>query len=242
MVAELTKLRDQFFALPWRQQLAYAGISNLALVLILTTSLITAAISDISNSGQNELPEVLGAQDTAQVALQLSPQGGAVIPDETPIDPVTYDWKGESAQPKYINIPSISSEGFVEQVGTDSNGKIGVPRNTNLSGWYQESALPGERGLSVIAGHLDGYTRPAIFSRLAELEQGETFSLERGDGQLLNYRVVDSVTVPEPESIYYLFSQKPTVTSQLNLITCGGYFDRADWEYADRTIVMAELI
>lgn len=50
---------------------------------------------------------------------------------------------------------------------------------------------------------------------------------------------VDTVDLDKAASV--LFSQHPTTTNQLNLITCGGTYNREARLYNKRIIVTAEL-
>jgi hypothetical protein len=49
-------------------------------------------------------------------------------------------------------------------------------------------------------------------------------------------------TVDENKATGYLFSQNPKVVKQLNLITCGGDYDKKSHLYSKRVIVSSELV
>lgn len=160
---------------------------------------------------------------------------------EKPI-PHNYKWKGGPYDPKYLKIPTINVAGFIVKVGLTKDKAIDVPPSVNLVGWYSGSASPGSPGVSVIDGHVDGYTVPGIFNRLKDLHANDRFTVELGNGTINTYRVMDNVTVKNASALSVLFSQKPKVASQLNLITCGGIFDTKTETYDQRVIVSAELI
>lgn len=153
-----------------------------------------------------------------------------------------FDWRGRESEPKYIRIPKINVDGYVQKVGVDQNTQIAVPTNIHLAGWFVGSVRPGQKGLSIIDGHYDGRTNPGLFEDLGTLSPEDTFSVELGDGQVLNYKVVTVTTYSVNEAAQHLFSQHSDVSSQLNLITCGGTFDEATEEYAERVIVTAALL
>lgn len=89
---------------------------------------------------------------------------------------------------------------------------------------------------------MSGRSADGLFKNLNTLVENDTFTVERGDGTMLQYKVMQVTTVPEAESAELLFSQNPKIKSQLNLITCGGTFDRASNQYTERTIVTSQLL
>lgn len=162
-------------------------------------------------------------------------------PSEVKPDKKTYQWTGAANEPKFISLPTISTEGFVQKVGVDQHKAIAVPDNIYVAGWFTDYQRPGEPGLSIIDGHVDGHVNVAIFNKLASIKKGEEFFLTLGSGKVLDYKVLDVVTVKESDAVNPLFSQDPTVKSQLNLITCGGKFDAKKVSYDSRVIVSAAV-
>lgn len=154
----------------------------------------------------------------------------------------TYKWPGKPDEPKYISLPTISTEGFVENVGLAKNQEIQVPSNIHTVGWFNQSAKPGQPGISVIDGHVDGTTKPGIFRRLSELKPGDQFTVRLGDESTKTYRVLNIETVDTAAALSVLFSQAPDVTSQLNLITCSGTFNKQSKTYDKRVIVSATFV
>jgi hypothetical protein len=63
-----------------------------------------------------------------------------------------------------------------------------------------------------------------------------------GDGTKYQYKVISNDTVDEDKATAYLFSQSPKVKKQLNLITCGGDYDKKNHLYSKRVIVGTEQI
>jgi LPXTG-site transpeptidase (sortase) family protein len=160
---------------------------------------------------------------------------------EKPVTKDTYVSKALPDEPKHLDLPSIGAAGFIEKVGVLSNGQIQAPGNIDTAGWYKTAGTPGQPGLSILDGHVDGPTRHGIFYNLHKLRTGDEFSLEKGDGMMLRYKVMSVNQYPADESVNYLFSQDPSVNSQLNLITCGGNFDKQSETYKQRIIVTASL-
>jgi LPXTG-site transpeptidase (sortase) family protein len=162
-------------------------------------------------------------------------------PDESKQNADSYDWKGISEEPKSIRIPKIGVTAYVQKAGIDQHRKVAVPTNIHLTGWFNEGVRPGEPGLSIISGHVSGPNNDGVFKNLKKLNMGDRFEVERGDGLLLEYKVVDKVEVEESRAANYLFSQNLDIKSQLNLITCGG-FDENRRKYLNRVILVSELL
>jgi len=162
-------------------------------------------------------------------------------PDETRPDN-GYKWRGRAGDPKYIRLPSIQTEGFIQNVGVDQNKQVAVPNNIHLAGWFVDSVRPGQTGLSIVDGHVDGRAETGIFKRLADLKENDEYAVEMGDGSLKRYRVKKVVAIDTKDAANVLFSQDPKVKSQLNLITCGGNFDQQSQQYDKRIIVVSELV
>jgi LPXTG-site transpeptidase (sortase) family protein len=162
-------------------------------------------------------------------------------PDETK-PAKNYEWKGTLDDPKYINLPTITAGGFIQTVGVDQNKQVAVPSNIHMAGWFRDSVKPGQKGLSIIDGHLDGKDADGIFIHLQKMKQDDTFTIEFGDGSTKQFKVTSITTVDTKDAANVLFSQNPKATSQLNLITCGGTFDRSSRLYDKRVIVSSELV
>jgi LPXTG-site transpeptidase (sortase) family protein len=198
--------------------------------LVLIAAVVTVSILTLSRSGAKS-----GSGAGKVITYSTS------TPNESKQEADNYAWQGTAKEPKKITIPKISVNAFVQPMGVDQNKQVAVPTNVHLAGWFSRSVQPGERGLAIIDGHVTGRTAEGVFKNLDKLQPGDTFKVERGDGKVLSYKVVRTVTVPEPESANTLFSQDPKVTSQLNLITCSK-FDRASNHYENRVIVSAVLV
>lgn len=159
------------------------------------------------------------------------------------VDPVKagYIWQGSAEDPKKLVISKIRVDSYVQNVGIDNN-QIVAPSNIYIAGWYVNSARPGKKGLSIIDGHLNGFKHDGIFINLDKLRPGDELSIEMGNGSKYNYKVIGNDTVDEKKASAYLFNQSPKVIKQLNLITCGGNYDKNNRYYDKRVIVSAEQI
>ncbi|MGD6831028.1 class F sortase [Sutcliffiella halmapala] len=143
-------------------------------------------------------------------------------------------------EPHRIDISSIGVDAIVEQVGVIENGQMGVPESFETVGWYNQGHMPGERGNTVISGHVDSRNGPAVFFELKNLDTRDEIQVFNKEEESLTY-VVDRIeTYGEGEApVDAIFDY--SCQSNLNLITCTGTFDRSVREYSDRLVVYSSL-
>ena len=153
-----------------------------------------------------------------------------------------YKWVGADEDPKYITLPTISAEGYVQKAGVDQHNQIAVPNNIYMAAWFNKSAQPSKPGLSIIDGHVNGRVNDGIFKNLDKLKTGDIYTVQFGSGAEKKFKVFKLETVPTQEAVNVLFSQDPTVPSQLNLITCAGTFDTNTHAYDKRLIVSSAYL
>jgi LPXTG-site transpeptidase (sortase) family protein len=141
--------------------------------------------------------------------------------------------------PKRIDIPSLSLKAPLMKLGLDSAGDVQLPPfdKPSTAGWYTGSAVPGDPGASVIIGHVDTKSAPAVFYRLRDLRKGALVKVVRSDGKTADYRVDSVERIPKTD-----FPAERVYTEDgLRLITCGGPFDWSHHQYRDNVIVYASL-
>lgn len=159
-------------------------------------------------------------------------------PSETPV-PQSY--KTPNEQPLSISIPSVDIRGFIQKVGVDQHRAIAAPNNVHLAGWFVDSVKPGQKGLSIIDGHVNGRTQDGVFKNLSRVRSGDLVTVTEAGGKKYTYKVFKTTTLPNKKAAEALFQQDPSVASQLNLITCAGQYDGKTRTYTDRVIVYASL-
>lgn len=153
-----------------------------------------------------------------------------------------YNWQGAANDPKKIIIPSIGVDAYLQNVGIDQKKEIAIPNNIHMGGWFVDSVRPGDKGLSIIDGHLNGHTQDGVFVSLKQLKVGDTYTVTFGNNQALQFSVVKIATVSLAEAPSVLFSQDQSIARQLNLITCGGEWDKDARLYDKRVIVISEAV
>ncbi|SDH89561.1 LPXTG-site transpeptidase (sortase) family protein [Nonomuraea jiangxiensis] len=142
--------------------------------------------------------------------------------------------------PESIDIPSIEVDAPLMKLGLTKNGEVELPpyEKPKVAGWYTGSSVPGEKGASVIIGHVDTKTAPAVFYKLRQLRKGETFEVGRSDGKVVRFKVDEVEQVHKDR----FPSERVYLEDGLKLVTCGGKFDYANGEYLDNIIVYASEV
>ena len=165
----------------------------------------------------------------------------ATVSTDTPSEqPVPDSYSVPADKPLSIQLPTIKTGGFIQQVGVDKENQMVVPSNVNMAGWYTKSVLPGDDGLSIIDGHVHGLYAKGIFYNLGKLKAGDEFTVTYGDKSVRKFKVKQVQTVSIKEADTTLFVRDKNIPKQLNLITCTGKYDKASKTYDSRIIVVSE--
>jgi hypothetical protein len=144
--------------------------------------------------------------------------------------------------PRRIAIPSVRLDAPLTEVGLDADGRIDAPplEKSHLAGWYKGAAGPGERGTSVIVGHVDNKAGPAVFYSLGALERGSRIEILRGDGRTAVFAVYGIEIYAKknfPAARVYQDTREP----ELRLITCGGGYTKKTG-YDGNVVAFARLV
>ncbi|MDQ0797856.1 class F sortase [Streptomyces sp. B1I3] len=146
------------------------------------------------------------------------------------------------SEPERISIRDIAVDAPFTPLSIGSSGRLDAPPadDKNLVGWFKDGATPGERGTSVVAGHVDTKTGPAVFLYLRTLKKGSAVDITREDGVVATFKVDTVETFSKadfPSDRVY----DDNGTAQLRLITCGGEYDKRAKDYKDNVVVFAHL-
>ncbi|MEU8972425.1 class F sortase [Streptomyces monashensis] len=141
-----------------------------------------------------------------------------------------------------VRIPSIRVDAPVMPVGLDADGWIGAPpsEDAGLAGWFTGAVSPGEKGTSVIVGHVDNRRGPAVFYGLGTLRKGNRIDVLRKDARTAVFEVYGIEVFPKahfPGDRVY----GSKGTAELRLITCGGGFSKQHG-YDGNLVVFARLV
>jgi hypothetical protein len=145
------------------------------------------------------------------------------------------------AVPVRLRIPALGIDTRLQRLGLQPDGSVAVPTRTDVAGWYEGGARPGQAGPAVILGHVDSTTGPGVFIDLATVRRGVLVRVDRADGSTVSFRITEVARVPKtrfPTDLVYA----PTLDPTLRLVTCGGSFDRSRGSYRDNVIAFADQV
>lgn len=144
-----------------------------------------------------------------------------------------------SSEPIRLDIPSVGIHTRLLELGLNPDATLEVPSRPMQAGWYAGSPTPGERGPSIIAGHVDAETGPAVFHRLGDVSPGDRIDVTREDGSVASFEVtaVRSFAKDDfPTQTVY----GNTAKASLRLVTCGRW-NVTTREYDGNIVVFAQL-
>lgn len=145
---------------------------------------------------------------------------------------------GAGVEPASVRIPAIDLDEPLIGLGIKPDGSMYVPAEWNDVGWFTGGGRPGGRGPTVIAGHVDSVSAPAVFARLHELVPGDTIDVTDVNGSVVGYVVTEVTDFPKAQfPTARVFGALPT--DEVRVVTCGGAFDTEAASYVDNTVVFA---
>jgi Sortase domain len=143
--------------------------------------------------------------------------------------------------PARLRIPAIGLAVPLSTLGLNPDRTVEVPTDFRQAGWFRLGPAPGQPGSAVILGHVDSYRGPAVFYQLGALRAGDRIEVTRADGALATFRVraVSSYLKRDfpARQVYGSHGGR-----SLQLVTCGGAFDRAARSYLSNIVVYSELV
>jgi LPXTG-site transpeptidase (sortase) family protein len=184
------------------------------------------------------------AQSTGDV---IPPAGTITMSSDTPseiVPPAPSDndtYSVPDTQPRTMEIPAINSSSYVQPVGIDQHKSIAVPSNINFTGWYTGSALPGNNGVTIVVGHVNGHYNEGIFHNLHKVSIGDVIRVEKGNRETVTYRITESKRIDASDNTS-LFTKKGQSANELHLITCIGTYLPAERTFDQRLLVIAEPV
>jgi hypothetical protein len=197
------------------------------MTLAVTFSLVTGVVWAVSDSSDG--PSVTAAHG-----------GDAAGGGEPPHQQAAHAPLARS-RPVKLAVPAIFIEAPVTGLALDKRGHLGAPPMSRPRevGWFQSGPAPGEAGTSLIVGHRDTRTGPAIFLNLNVLRRGNVVNIVRADRTTAVFTVdeVKQYTKDKfPSEKVYGATNRP----ELRLMTCGGSFDKKHG-YSANVVVFAHL-
>jgi len=143
--------------------------------------------------------------------------------------------------PVSIRIPAMGVSVSLSQLGVNADGSPQVPTKYQEPGWYKLGPAPGMVGSAVILGHVDDKKGPAVFYKLKSLKARDKVDVSLANG-VVDHFVVTAVEI-------YLKAQFPSQkvygshgSRALQLVTCGGTFDKATGHYLSNVVAYTTLV
>ncbi|MCA1038236.1 class F sortase [Bacillus infantis] len=207
--------------------------------VLLAGSLICFIIGGFSNKDSNELedPPIIKQKQEQSIKKAEIKEEFHIVEKKAETKEIK-DLKG--IVPVSLKIPSLGIEAPVGKVGILENGAMGVPDDNETAGWFEPGIKPGEKGSSVIAGHVDSKAGPAVFFYLKDLAKGDTVIVTAQDGLSYTFEVQELKSYPYDRApISDVFG--PSDERRLNLITCTGTYNREKNTHEERLVVYTVL-
>jgi sortase (surface protein transpeptidase) len=182
----------------------------------------------------------LGGGTLPAAALVIPPNVGTAVPAPSAVPTAA---PMAASAPLRIEIPVLGVSAPVMRLGLNGDGTVQVPplADHNLAGWYDGSITPGQRGSSIILGHVDSNTGISVFFYIKNLRPGNEIKIARADGSTATFAVDGVQKIVKsafPTHAIYGNVSYPS----LRLITCGGPFDAATGQYLDNIAVYSHLV
>lgn len=164
--------------------------------------------------------------------------------DETEPTPQTITaHKVAPDEPRMLKIAKLGIDARVLSMGVNLDNTIQAPINIYDSGWYKDSAKPGQPGAVFINAHASGPTREGLFAYLDTLQVGDEIEVEKGDGTTIKYRVVHNETIDLKKiDMSKVLSTYNGAEKGLNLMTCNGSWLQDSRTYDHRTMIYTEQV
>ncbi len=138
----------------------------------------------------------------------------------------------------WLEIEAIGVSAPLVSLGLNPDRSLQVPGDAATAGWWRGGPEPGERGASVIAGHVDSRSGPGVFYRLRALRPGAAIEVTTEEGTTARF-VVERTERYAKDRFPTRRVYDRTRGSTLRLVTCAGSFDAARGHYRDNLIVFA---
>lgn len=143
--------------------------------------------------------------------------------------------------PILLRVPAIGVGVSLSILGLNPDGTVQVPTDFTQPGWFGLGPSPGQAGSAVILGHVDSFRGPAVFFELRSLRGGDAVEVSLADGMVAHFVVTDVVMYSKTQ-----FPAQDVYASHgysgLQLVTCGGVFDRASGHYLSNIVAYTRLV
>ena len=220
----------------WRKIFKGIGWGILTiLVAIFLVRVITFENSYYSEKEGSERAEAAAVEQEEEELIEVEPTETEVV-----------EYTVAADRPRYLTITKLGiNNARILAMGVKASGELGTPNNIFDVGWYEASGKPGQGGTMLIDGHNGGPHVHGVFKNLPSLNNGDIITVERGDGVVYNYSVVENKEIPLDEADAYMSTamKSPEAGKEsVTLITCSGEWSSVRKTYLSRQFVRAVLV
>jgi len=146
-----------------------------------------------------------------------------------------------SSVPVSLRIPAMGVSVSLSQLGLNADKSPQVPVKFQEPGWFKLGPAPGMMGSAVILGHVDDQKGPAVFFKLGSLRAGDKVDVSLANGSVAHFAVNAVETFLKAQ-----FPSQKVYGSHgyrgLQLVTCGGDFDKATGHYLSNVVAFTTLV
>lgn len=139
--------------------------------------------------------------------------------------------------PLHLTIPSIGVSTSLVLLGLDEDRTVEVPTAPGRAGWFRLGTVPGQRGSSVILGHVDSTDGPAVFADLSTMGRPDRVDVVLSNDTIVSFEVTDVETYANADFPAERVYAGTTRARELNLVTCGGEYDPERGGYQSNVVV-----
>ena len=221
----------------WKQILKW--VATAILVILLAVFFLKVAIWEDAYYREKE-----GSEREEIVIIQKEEEEELV--EVEPTEEEVREYIVAPDRPRYLTIEALRIHNArIIPMGVGAYGELDTPNNIFDVGWYESSGKPGEGRTMLIDGHNGGPHVHGVFKDLPSLKYGDIIKVERGDGIMYRYSVVENNEIFLEEADMYMAKalQSPEDgVEAVTLITCSGEWSQVRGTYLSRQFVRAVLV
>ena len=184
-------------------------------------------------------------EGSERVVIDTTEEDEEELVEEKPTESQVAEYVVAADRPRYLSIEKIGiNKARVLPMGLNSKGELDTPINIFDVGWYEGSSKPGQGGTSIIDGHNGGPHVLGVFKNTPTLVNGDIITIERGDGVVFRYKVVENKEIPLSEADAYMrvAAESPESGKEsVTLISCTGEWSQQQRTYLSRQFTRAIL-
>ena len=193
-------------------------------------------VATFENSYYNE-------KDGSERAVVEEQEEEEELIEVAPTEEEVHEYTVAADRPRYLTVERLGvNNARILPMGINAKSELDTPRNIFDVGWYESSSKPGQGGTMVIDGHNGGPHVHGVFKNLPDLVVGDEVKVERGDGTVFRYKVVENKSVLLSEADKYMSTamKSPEAGKEsVTLISCTGEWSDQQQTYLSRQFTRA---